>query len=234
MTDPSSQRRRGGPGDDANGGRGPLLVGVAMIAFGIVALVALYWPSGAGRGDDDARSTADRPDRPSPGKAQSTRRAVERLPAFARPPFWEEPGPELLDETYDFLTNDTRKLRSTLTKQLYDYGRENPTDARPQLLLAFDDMKRGWWSTAVTHYKLAFDADPRAKQEPRLVRHLAFVAGDPKHGADAVDLLRRIYGTDAEGMIAKEVEQLRAKDDKLARWWLGGIERGLETMQAPP
>ena len=40
---------------------------------------------------------------------------------------------------------------------------KNPTDARPQLLLAWDSMNREWDGIAVRMYRIAYRADPRAK-----------------------------------------------------------------------
>lgn len=234
------------PASGETTGKGPLVFGIILVALGVALLTVIYWPTSAVETTTDARASSARTSeaaqprtprvvrpRPQPLSAPAIPPPESETEAEApsRPEFWEDPGPELLETTYDFLTHDDRKLRSTFTMQLYEYGKENPSDPRPQLLLAFDDMKRGWWKNAVTHYRMAYEADPRSKQEPRMLRHLAYAAGQPKEREAAVELIRRVYGERALEGVEAEIASLKARGGREAHWWLEGLEPGLEALR---
>ncbi len=123
-----------------------------------------------------------------------------------------EPMPELLAKAHEFVQGG-KPMRAHKTKEVYDYGMANPRDARPWLILAADDHSRGWEGFAVKHYRMAFEADPRAADEPGVAKNLARVAGDPRHGEEAKAVIRAMYGARArERMEAQLEEAVRSGD----------------------
>lgn len=121
-------------------------------------------------------------------------------------------------EMPDFMANsharvlDKKPLGAPEQKALYDYGKANPNDARPQLLLAWDSMNREWDGIAVRMYRIAFRADVRAKQDPSMLRDLIKVASnhDKVEFRETAEILREAFGSEALGPIEEELERVRA------------------------
>jgi hypothetical protein len=90
-----------------------------------------------------------------------------------------------------------KPLAAHRTKELFEFGKENSGDARPYLLLGADWMNRGWFGFAVSHYLTAFHADPRARQDPRVLPDLLTIAGNEHYGDRAVEAIEEMYGAEA-------------------------------------
>jgi hypothetical protein len=86
-----------------------------------------------------------------------------------------------------------------MLRALYTYGRAQPDDARPWLLLARDAMRTEQPGFAVRYYSMAIDADPRAAREPGVLEDVLAIARDHagQERVEALDLLQRAFGRDA-------------------------------------
>ncbi len=222
--------------------RMPLALGLSMVGVGVAALAFVYWPSAdkekqPPRASDEPMAARVTQSAPKTQANEATRSvapptaSAPAAPASGKPAFWDEPGPEFIRVAYDFMTTDERRMRGEKTMEIYKYGQEHPTDARPQLLLAFEDVKRGWWNHAVTHYELAHGADPRALDEPRVARDLAVVVGQEKHREKAWALMQRLFGADALPLMQKELERLQGFDDKGSRFRRKSIETAIAAVK---
>jgi hypothetical protein len=121
---------------------------------------------------------------------------AEINPAAETVDLFAGPAPEIIERGHQF-ADSGRSLHSKRVKQLYDFSKEHPGDARPQIILALDSMNRGWYGFAAGHYKKAFEEDPRAAKDPRVMRDLLKIAGR-RHDSDrAREALSVIYGRDA-------------------------------------
>jgi len=149
------------------------------------------------------------------------------------PPPAPEPPDIFAGEAPDIITRnhirliDGQTISYDETKRLYDYGVEHQDDARPQLLLAWDAMQRGWDGMATRLYVKAFKADPRIKELPRTLRDIASVAMrfDKVEGREATAAIKQIYGKDALPVL--EEMRLDAKERGRDKW----VER-LTALQA--
>lgn len=149
-------------------------------------------------------------------------------PVVAEPEPEPEPKPEPPDifagETPDVIARnhirliDGQTISYHETKQLYDYGVEHQDDARPQLLLAWDAMQRGWDGVATRLYVKAYKADPRVKELPRTLRDIVSVAMrfDKVEGREATAAVKEIYGSEALPII--EEMKLDAKAQGRTKW----------------
>lgn len=126
-------------------------------------------------------------------------------PEYTGDRLFEAPKPELIDKAHTH-SKSGRPMNAHKLKLLYAYGQENPDDPRPQLIFAFDDMNRDWHSAAVSHYRAAYDADPRAADHPRMLPDLIQLAMKPSQHPKALEALTDIYGdrarTDVEAALA--------------------------------
>jgi hypothetical protein len=194
-----------------------------------------------------ARASREFPEPPpegaSPRSGAST--TAEKLPSLARPaPLLPPSAPSALP-TLDLFTGDAPELitrarevtnrgdslSSTRLKEVYQFGKDHPGDARPHLLMGADSMNRKWYGFAVDHYVRAEKEDPRARQDPRMLRDLVQVAGDQTYAARAGDAIRDIYGP--LGIIAVEeaISEAGSKGDVARVDRLTACERSLT---APP
>jgi hypothetical protein len=125
---------------------------------------------------------------------------------------------------------DRQLLDVSDQKELYEYGRAHKDDARPQLLLAWDSMNREWDGIAVRMYRMAYNADQRAKDDPTMLRDLLEVASryDTVEFDEARGVIARAYGAQAQSQLTAKVSALRAqgKLDRAAR-----LERLGSTLQ---
>jgi hypothetical protein len=139
-----------------------------------------------------------------------------------------EPRPEPPDifagEAPDVITRnhirliDGQTISYDETKRLYDYGVEHQDDPRPQLLLAWDAMQRGWDGMATRLYVKAYKADPRVKELPRTLRDMVSVAMrfDKVEGREAVAAIKDIYGKDALDVV--DEMRLDARERHRDQW----------------
>jgi hypothetical protein len=118
--------------------------------------------------------------------------------------------PELLDMTRKVVVSGGR-LKSSRLKEVYEYAKENPTDARPQLIMAADAANRGWIEFAINHYERAFKADPRAREDARMLEDLVRLSTSEHHGKKAEDSLLGIYGSSAVPAVLAAADKMTAE-----------------------
>jgi hypothetical protein len=140
--------------------------------------------------------------------AKAAERREER--AGAEVDLFAGPMPEWMENLYD---RTTRKkwLHVSQQKQLHDYGQQHEDDARPQLLLAWDSMNRGWEGFATRLYRMAYEADERAKHDPTMLRDLIDIASrfERVEFRETAELVKEAYGTEALPKIDLKLAELR-------------------------
>ena len=207
--------------------RGLVLSAVALALFAGAMFWALQGPADDLPGDKPAASAPDREPTGTAAQAPVANAAPAPLPAPA-PAAPSAPAVDLFaGEMPDFMANsharvlDKKPLGAPEQRKLYEYGKENPNDARPQLLLAWDSMNREWDGIAVRMYRIAYRADPRAKQDPSMLRDLLQVAAthDRVEYRETVEIVREAYGAEALDAIAEKIDELSARGDNK------GVER---------
>ncbi len=110
-----------------------------------------------------------------------------------------------------------RRLSSGTERALKRYVRGHRDDPRPHLLLAQHFMAKEWWSAALERYDLALRVDPAAQFDPRMRRDLVRLAATNSAGAQASELVARLYGSTALETIDRELRQRDLDDDARAR-----------------
>jgi hypothetical protein len=210
-------------GESPRGSRGLVLSAVALALFAGAMFWALQGPS-----DDppEAKPTAS-VDGPEPGASAAP---IDRAPApstgtaTAAPAATAKAAPAVdlfAGEMPDFMANsharvlDKKWLGAPEQKALFDYGKQNPTDARPQLLLAWDSMNREWDGIAVRMYRIAYRADARAKQDPSMLRDLLRVAAthDRVEYRETTEIVREAFGGEALDTIEEKIGELHSRGD---------------------
>jgi len=116
------------------------------------------------------------------------------------------PMPEFMDRIYKRV-GDNKWLNANDQKQLYDFGKEHPDDARPQLILAWDARNRDWDGIAARMYRIAYTADERAKDDPSMLPDLISIAArfDNVEYKEASSLIADAYGPQALPEIEDEI-----------------------------
>jgi hypothetical protein len=207
----------------ASESRGLVLSAVALALFA----GAMFWALQGPAEEDAAPQAAASADDPEPaGSAPAVAQPAQPLannapeqPANTAP---VEPTVDLFaGEMPDFMANlharvlDKKPLGAPDQRQLYEFGKKNPTDARPQLLLAWDSMNREWDGIAVRMYRIAYRADARAKQDPSMLRDLLRVAAthDRVEYRETTEIVREAYGGEALDAITEKIGELQARGD---------------------
>lgn len=206
---------------EAKESRGLVLSAVALALFAGAMFWALQGPEGDARSAKPAART-DEPDEPNdaPSAAPASAAPAQLEPAAAAKPV-EPPVDLFAGEMPDFLANaharvlDKKWLGAHDQKLLYEFGKENPNDARPQLLLAWDSMNREWDGIAVRMYRIAYRADPRSKRDPSMLRDLLKVAAthDRVEYRETTEIVREAFGGEALDPIAEKIAELQARGD---------------------
>lgn len=145
--------------------------------------------------------------------------APEPAPSAAAAP--NAPGDLFAGPMPDFMASvhvrvlDKKPLEIEEQKSLYDFGKANPKDARPQLLLAWDSMNRDWQGLGVRSYRIAYRADHRAKDDPSMLRDLLEVAGkyDGIEGSETTELVKEAYGREALPKLDEALTKMRGTGD---------------------
>lgn len=206
----------------ASESRGLVLSSVALALFA----GAMFWALQGPAEEDAAPQAAASADEPQPaGSAPTAAQPAQPLannapeqPAAAP----AEPAVDLFaGEMPDFMATiharvlDKKPLGAPDQRELYEYGKKNPTDARPQLLLAWDSMNREWDGIAVRMYRIAYRADPRAKEDPNMLRDLIRVASthDRVEYRETTEIVREAYGGEALDAITEKIGELQARGD---------------------
>ena len=141
--------------------------------------------------------------------------------------FFGADAPEALRKMHE-ITSSGGVLALPRMKELYQLGKDQPGDPRPHLLMAEDAVNRGWDAFAVSHYERAVHEEPRARQDPRMLKDLVAIASGKSEAAKAVKAITEIYGAAAVPAIedaiaaagdkgeADRVERLSALSQALA------------------
>lgn len=207
----------------ASESRGLVLSAVALALFAGAMFWALQGPAddvpeaspAASAGAEDAPAAT-----PTAQAKPANAAPAPAVPAPAATP--AAPAVDLFaGEMPDFMANtharvlDKKPLGAPEQRKLYEYGKENPNDARPQLLLAWDSMNREWDGIAVRMYKIAYRADPRAKQDPSMLRDLLQVAAthDRVEYRETTAIVQDAFGAEALDPIADKIEELQMRGD---------------------
>lgn len=231
--------------ESPSGSRGLVLSAFALAVFAGAMFWALQGPA-----EDAPKSTpaasSDEPEAPATASAVARPPAANTGSAQISAPAPKPAAPPEVDlfagEMPDFMANahakvlDKKWLGAPEQRQLFDYGKQNPTDARPQLLLAWDSMNREWDGIAVRMYRIAYRADPRAKQDPSMLRDLLRVAAthDRVEYRETTEIVREAYGGEALGAIEEKIEELRGRNDATGVDRLERLRDAITGHAAPP
>jgi hypothetical protein len=123
------------------------------------------------------------------------------------------PGPEIIDVPHGIVARGGL-VNSHKLMEIYQYAKEHPDDARPHLVMAGDAINRGWYGQAIGHYVRAAKADPRARQDERMLRDLIKAAGREHSSAEGGDAIAQIYGRAAIDGVRAAVDQASTEEDE--------------------
>jgi hypothetical protein len=207
----------------ASESRGLVLSAVALALFA----GAMFWALQGPAEDEPAQKPAASSDEHEPAAAAPAAPLAAQPSTAAAEPAQAASGPTVqpvdlfAGEMPDFMATlharvlDKKPLGAPQQRELYEYGKKNPTDARPQLLLAWDSMTREWDGIAVRMYRIAYRADPRAKQDPSMLRDLLQVASthDRVEYRETTEIVREAYGGEALDAITEKLAELQARGD---------------------
>ena len=205
---------------------------IAVVALVVFAGIMVWMMAGPSEGGAPAEELAADP--PVPGQTQPLAApAPAAAPAQPAVPQPAPADPVAADSDLfagampDFMVDlharvlDKKWLGAPEQRQLYEFGQQNKKDARPQLLLAWDSMNREWDGIAVRMYRIAFRADPRAKDDPSMLRDLLTVASrfDRTEFREATEIVKEAYGAEALPRIDEEIAKYTAAGmpDRAAR-----------------
>jgi len=190
--------------------------------------------SGAPQAEAPAIAAAP-PETPSAEKPAPQAQA-EAKPAAAAPDQPQAPAKKDSDlfagPLPDFMVDlhakvlDKKWLSASQQKQLYEFGKQHRDDARPQVLLAWDARNREWDGISSDMYRIAYRADKRVKDDPRMLADLLYVVGAHQHETvefkDTAELINDVFGAEALPRIEDELAGAQkrgeqAKTDRLNR-----------------
>jgi hypothetical protein len=205
----------------------PLVWGAGILVLLGCGLLYALWPRAQPEKKTSPRSepaAVETPAAVAPGaraeSAETQRPAAKREPqrsVVAEPPLppldlFATPGPEIIDVPHGIVARGGTVNMMKL-KEVYQYAKDHPGDARPHLVMAGDAINRGWYDQAIGHYVRAAKEDPRARQDERMLRDLIKAAGR-EHSAEAAgDAVAQIYGRAAVEGVRAAVDQATADDD---------------------
>jgi hypothetical protein len=187
-----------------------LLWGAGALVAAALAVAVAVWPSPAPRTPRTrpvaSAAAFELPPRArqalvTPDEIEESDEGADAATAALRPQeetvdLFAGPAPEIISKGYQF-ASEGRMLRSDKVKEVYEFGKQHPGDARPHIILGIDSMNRGWYGFAVGHYLKATQQDPRAKKDPRVMEDLLSVAGNQHYSDKAHEALAKIYGREA-------------------------------------
>ena len=209
---------------------------VALVGFAAVMVWFMAQPTTgneSAEGDDNTETQDAPPSAPvaAPLAAPSAPAPVPAAPAPAAvvpdpgaAPAAYAPGELFAGPMPDFMAAaqvrvlDKKPLEISEQKDLYDFGKANPKDARPQLLLAWDSMNRDWQGLGVRAYRIAYRADHRAKDDPSMLRDLLNVAAnfDGVEGSETTELVKEAFGREALPKLDEALAKIRGTADTRA------------------
>jgi len=222
---------RNGHDKQSSGSSGRVLfvaVGAGIVV--LAAIVILLWPVKEPKPDTARKVQKAAPARldwappevqlVSPDEVERPAAAADAAP----PPvpqaetvdLFSGPAPEIIWRGHDIVDKGGR-LHSKRVKQVYEFGKEHPDDARPQIILALDSMNRGWYDFAIGHYRKAVEANPEAAKDPRVMRDLLTMSTKKYQSKKAQAAVVDIFGAAALPAVqAKLDDALADGDDKQA------------------
>jgi hypothetical protein len=136
------------------------------------------------------------------------------------------PLPEAL-EIAKTVTGRGKPLAAARLKELYEYGKAHPGDARPHLLMGTDSMNRGWYGFAADHYVRAVKEDPRARTDPHVLADLVKIAGDKEYAKRGESALAEIFGEAANAALEEAITAAGAAGDTARVDLLGEAVRAI-------
>ena len=86
-----------------------------------------------------------------------------------------------------------------------------PEDPRPLLLLGHLFVTRGWYTEGIRRYERAFQIDPDARGDRRVLANLVDLAARDSVGDAASDALITIYGAEALPAVEQAVSVLEGQ-----------------------
>jgi hypothetical protein len=198
-----------------------LVAGCALMLWLLAKPNLAHAPAGAG-----AESSQAEPPAPSstalPSVAEGSLREQPKTPPRTAPAstatdLFAGAMPDFMAATH-LRVLDKQPLEIPEQKQLYNWGKEHPDDARPQLLLAWDSMNRDWQGIAVRMYRIAYRADRRAKADPSMLRDLLAIASrfDGVEGSESTEVVKEALGGEALPDIDAALDTARAGGDDAA------------------
>lgn len=195
---------------------------IALVAFAVMIVWVMIGPSDGGEDEpvveqesEVAPAVAAAQD-PVPAKKPA---AVAEAEAAAEGAAQGDGVDLFAGEMPDFMAEyhlrvlQKKKLGAHMQKELYNWGQENKSDARPQLILAWDSMNRDWEGIAVRMYRIAYRADNRAKDDPTMLRDLLKIAAkyDRTEYRETVAIIKEAYGEEALPRIDEAIAKHRAE-----------------------
>lgn len=195
--------RRSEPERGAPSGK-PLIIGAVILVAAALGLLFSILP--ATHPPLPPRSAAPEEREPAAAEQPAPVRAAAPSPPASAPPPVRAQVPVL--PTVDLFVGDVPELlrmgkevidrgtpiASHKLKEIFQYAKDHPGDARGYLLMGNDAMNRKWFGFAAEHYESAQNADPRARQDPRMLTDLVRIASEPEYASQGETLLARIYG----------------------------------------
>jgi hypothetical protein len=218
-----------------------VLWGVLLLVTVLAVVAFILWPRPTA-GPARTRAATSSVESPAPLEANDPERAAPLRPSssgLATPPasapaplapldLFGPDAPELLGMGLKVVERGGI-LSSARLKEIFQYGREHPGDARAFILMGADSMNRGWLGFAVDHYTRAQKEDPRARQDPRMLRDLVQVAGDEHYGARGAAALGSIYGPTAVTAVEDAIVEAGGKGDMARVARLTELSRALSS-----
>jgi serine/threonine protein kinase len=177
-------------------------LGVTFFVLLVLALLALgAEATGERRKTSLLQVNALRVREPAPPAPAPTPAVPEALGAS---PFDEWPRDPLVFAAHRAIMNG-RVLTPDVEEALTRFGTEHPDDPRPWLVRAANAVRVHEEERALALYRTAYRVDARARNDPRMLRHLVRIAQDEAHHRPAADALLTIYGSLARAPLEAEL-----------------------------
>ena len=99
-------------------------------------------------------------------------------------------------------------------RDLNSYTRLHEHDPRGYLLLGHGFANKGWRKDAVRRYLRAYDLDPSARNDPRMLDSLLAIAEHDAHTGSAHGAIAHIYGKHAREAVQRKLENTRDREGR--------------------
>jgi serine/threonine-protein kinase len=151
--------------------------------------------------------------------AESSPRSPSQAPGAIRPGArdpWRGPTPSPLQSIRDRLDRQARVSEADL-RPVYLFGRQNPGDPRPWLLVARAYAQLDWLNDAVERYLRAYRLDATCRGDPHMLPDLVKAAAHPAASRSAARAVHDIFGTEALPAIAEAIDRRAGERDASVR-----------------